>query len=221
MTSQMRVSQLCKPLWNCLHEQTPLSILEYLIQFMAARDALHLLQFWFSVTSFKNAIPSSAMAPSHSNMPETVSELLVQGSKSRCGTIDTRTLQSQQASVKDNNVLTVTGSGAISLQPTTLPTALDSSSRITSVSTSYHRSTTDASQSVPVSVEVKQSGGCGDSTCGNMNGVSGGKEIEGEDCVVVGRGNQVSMCGQRKGRTPEITRQTSLSKSILHFTSVV
>ena len=55
-----RVSRLCQPLLNCLHsDQSPLSVLEYLIQFMAARDALHLLQFWFSVTSFRNATPTS------------------------------------------------------------------------------------------------------------------------------------------------------------------
>lgn len=60
---EKRVSQLLKPLWNCLHEQSsPLSILEYLIQFMASRDAVHLLQFWFSVASFRNAAPSHSGA---------------------------------------------------------------------------------------------------------------------------------------------------------------
>ena len=57
-----RVSQLCKPLWECLNapdSSHPLSVLEYFIQFMAARDALHLLQFWFSVASLRNAASSS------------------------------------------------------------------------------------------------------------------------------------------------------------------
>ena len=55
-----RVSQFCKPLWDCLNtsDQSPLSMLEYFIQFMAARNALHLLQFWFSVASFRGATPS-------------------------------------------------------------------------------------------------------------------------------------------------------------------
>ena len=60
MYNRARVSNLSKPLWNCLHsEQSPLSMLEYLIQFMAVRDALHLLQFWFSVDSFRKATSSS------------------------------------------------------------------------------------------------------------------------------------------------------------------
>jgi hypothetical protein len=60
LAGKRRVSRLCQPLLNCLHsDQSPLSVLEYLIQFMAARDALHLLQFWFSVTSFRNAAPTS------------------------------------------------------------------------------------------------------------------------------------------------------------------
>ena len=65
-----RVSQLCKPLWECLNapDSSPLSVLEYFIQFMAARDALHLLQFWFSVASFRNAASSShtdSQSPTH------------------------------------------------------------------------------------------------------------------------------------------------------------
>ena len=57
-----RTSQLCKPLAAILKDltaaNTPLSMLEYFIQYMEEQDALHLLQFWFAVESFKTVAPS-------------------------------------------------------------------------------------------------------------------------------------------------------------------
>ena len=66
-----RVSQLCKPLWDILHDQTPLSVLEYLVQFMDTRNSLHLLQFWFSVASFRKAT-SSGLSGANKSLPNTV-----------------------------------------------------------------------------------------------------------------------------------------------------
>ena len=56
-----RTSQLCKPLAAILKDTeagSTLSVLEYFIQYMEEKDALHLLQFWFAVESFKTATPS-------------------------------------------------------------------------------------------------------------------------------------------------------------------
>ena len=53
-----RTSQLCKPLSAILKDSGTLSVLDYFIQFMESEGALHLLQFWFAVESFKNAISS-------------------------------------------------------------------------------------------------------------------------------------------------------------------
>lgn len=53
-----RTSQLCKPLAAILKDSGALSMLEYFIQYMDEQDALHLLQFWFAVESFKIAAPS-------------------------------------------------------------------------------------------------------------------------------------------------------------------
>ena len=50
-----RVSQLCKPLDHILHDTSPLSLLEYFIQYMESAEGLDLVQFWFSVESFKHA----------------------------------------------------------------------------------------------------------------------------------------------------------------------
>ena len=59
-----RVSQFCKPLWNILHDQGSLSTMEYWIQFLISKNCLHLLQFWLSVDSFKNASSSLNKCPS-------------------------------------------------------------------------------------------------------------------------------------------------------------
>ena len=54
-----RTSQLCKPLAAILKDSAgALSMLEYFVQYMEEQDALHLLQFWFAVESFKIAAPS-------------------------------------------------------------------------------------------------------------------------------------------------------------------
>lgn len=199
---RLRVSQLCKPLWNCLHDQSPLSILEYFVQFMTTRNALHLLQFWFSVASFKNAQSSSMTeAPSHYSNNPTTSEPLVQGDdKSRfegsCG----RTLQSSQASAVHNNP-------AIA--------GVDNSDGMPR----SDQSTCHVSGSIRQTIgEVKPSGYCGDGDCDvscieGLNGLNGrrGREREGSE-PVIGRGNQSSVESQREGATPEISRQTSLSK---------
>ena len=58
-----KVSQFRKPLGSILHDRGPLSTLEYWIQFLISRNGLHLLQFWFSVDSFKNASSSFNKCP--------------------------------------------------------------------------------------------------------------------------------------------------------------
>lgn len=45
-------------------------MLEYWIQFLISRNCLHLLQFWFSVASFKNASSSSNKFPSRTPATE-------------------------------------------------------------------------------------------------------------------------------------------------------
>jgi hypothetical protein len=63
-----RTSQLCKPLIAILKDSeagsAALSMLEYFVQYMEEQDALHLLQFWFAVESFKTVAPS----PKHTAM---------------------------------------------------------------------------------------------------------------------------------------------------------
>jgi A-kinase anchor protein 10 len=208
-----RVSQLCKPLWNCLHDQSPLSILEYFIQFMTTRKALHLLQFWFSVASFKNALPSStteAPISSHHSITPTTSELLVQGDiESRCERSSAGILPPSQTSVEHNNqAMAGADNTAVVLPKAQNDDIKDHSS--CHVSSSVR-------QSGAAVVEVKPSGCCGDGDCGvscvgGLNGLNGrrGRERDGDKPEVV-RGNQSSMESQREGKTSEITRQTSLN----------
>lgn len=59
-----RTSRLCKPLRALLRESSPQSMLDYFIQYMEAKGALHLLQFWFAVETFKNATSHYA-SPNH------------------------------------------------------------------------------------------------------------------------------------------------------------
>ena len=56
---QPRASQLCKHLLEILSDSSPLSMLEYFIQFMESVGAVHLVQFWFCVESFKSAVTST------------------------------------------------------------------------------------------------------------------------------------------------------------------
>ena len=92
-----RVSKLSQPLWSCLHsDQSPLSVLEYLIQFMAAREALHLLQFWFSVASFEKAT-------------STVTSFISQTSSSNNSTQPLLSKQSPQHPYPHTNITSVAG----------------------------------------------------------------------------------------------------------------
>ena len=52
-------SQLCKPLDVVLHEPSTFSVLNYFIQYMDSIGALHVVQFWLSVESFKSAETAS------------------------------------------------------------------------------------------------------------------------------------------------------------------
>ena len=61
-------SQLCKPLAAILRDSGALSMLEYFIQYIEEQDALHLLQFWFAVESFKIAAPSPKHATDYSRL---------------------------------------------------------------------------------------------------------------------------------------------------------
>ena len=206
-----RVSQLSKPLWDCLHDHTSLSVLEYFIQFLAAKDALHLLQFWFSVASFKNALPSSVLPPNNS---ETVTESgTLSQVQSGFEVKDTRTLKPQQVTTSS----ITTGAHTITVVPTVLPNSVVQSRSPTPFSASCDPSN-GAGQSAPMTtelVEVNQSSGFSQegikAFSTSMNGVRGR----------VGREDEVSKkmsnieC-QRK--PPDITRQTSLSKSA--FTSI-
>ena len=70
-----QASQLCQPLSAILtadSEAGPISILDYFVQYMERENALHLLQFWFAVQSFKNAAsayhrPNHVIATQNSN----------------------------------------------------------------------------------------------------------------------------------------------------------
>ena len=203
-----RVSQLCKPLWNCLHDQSPLSILEYFIPFMTTRNALHLLQFWFSVASFKNAQPSSTTeAPSHcSNNPTTSEPQVQRDDKSR---FERSSIGILQASVSHNKHAMAGVDNSTGVLPKPQSEISDQSS--------YHVSDSIRQSSATVE-EVKPLGYCGDGDCdvsciGGLNGLNGrrGREREGNE-PVIGRGNQSSLESQKEGTAPEITRQTSLSK---------
>ena len=219
-----RFSQLCKPLWECLHDQAALSVLEYLIQFMAARDALHLLQFWFSVASFKSASHSSSTAAAPLNHSHTLAATSVVSGSHVCAA-ETRaigTVQSQPMKA-DHNSLLMKSANSI---PTSLPTTPDNCTEITPTSASCH--SLGGSASVPIQLYKEEAecdslikalavrqmaagddvhGGGGAST---MNGVGGGREGD----VTVGREGQGSVGGVRNGRPEEITRQTSLSKQL-------
>ena len=205
-----RVSQLGKPLWDCLHDHTSLSVLEYLIQFLTAKDALPLLQFWFSVASFKNALPSSVLPPNNS---ETVTESgtlsLVQ---SGFEVNDTRTLKPQQATTS----AIITGADTISVVPTALPNSVIQSRSPTTFSASCD-SSNGADQSAPMKtelVEVNQFSGCSQedikSFRASVNGVRGRGGMEG--AVSKKRPNS-----EFQRTPPDITRQTSLSKSAFTF----
>ena len=61
-------SHLCKDLLTTLTEDSPDSPMEYFIQFMESISAVHLIQFWLSVESFKSAVLPSD--PTH-GAPET------------------------------------------------------------------------------------------------------------------------------------------------------
>lgn len=195
-----RVSQLSKPLWDCLHDHTSLSVLEYLIQFLAAKDALHLLQFWFSVASFKKALASSVLPPNNVTESDTLS--LVQ-SGFEVNVI--RTLKPQQVTTS----AITTGADTITVVPTALPNSVRSS---TTFSASCD-SSNGAGQSSPMTtelVEVNQSSGCSQEDIKafstSVNGVRGR----------VGREDEVSkkMSNMECHRKPpDITRQTSISKS--------
>ena len=184
-----KFSQLWKPLCNCLHDHSsPLSVLEYLIQFMAARDALHLLQFWFSVASFQNAAPSHSGATINTGYTDTQhctpATTGVQVDKS---TSHTQTTQPYHTTA-DLNI-------AIQAQCTAVPTPL-STIPGNSVSTNCD-SETDISVGGAITGVVCDGSGKG------MNGVAGRGEGGGRDG------------GHTMTHRP--TRQHSLSKSLLYI----
>ena len=59
-----QTSQLCKPLSAVLRDSAPLSMLDYFVQYMETEGALHLLQFWFAIETFKN-VTSIYNSPNH------------------------------------------------------------------------------------------------------------------------------------------------------------
>ena len=61
-----KASRLCKQLPEILRDDSSLSMLEYFIQYMESVKALHLVQFWLTVESFKGQGGSSPKG-SHSN----------------------------------------------------------------------------------------------------------------------------------------------------------
>lgn len=95
-TNEPRTSQLCKPLGHTLKDTSPLSMLEYFIQYMESVEALHLTQFWFSVESFKAAFPAhlqpvvqvhpvkEALECKHSSLYTNLVSLLESQSDSNC-----------------------------------------------------------------------------------------------------------------------------------------
>lgn len=77
-----RTSQLYKPLAVILKDSetgSALSMLEYFIQYMEEEDALHLLQFWFAVESFKTAAPSPKHTTTDYSQQLTTSTSTTQG----------------------------------------------------------------------------------------------------------------------------------------------
>ena len=68
-----RASQLYKHLLEILTDSSPLSMLEYFIQFMESAGAVHLVQFWFCVQSFKSAVTSNPVQDCHTNVIENMS----------------------------------------------------------------------------------------------------------------------------------------------------
>ena len=77
-----RTSQLYKPLAAILKDSetgSALSMLEYFIQYMEEEDALHLLQFWFAVESFKTAAPSPKLTTTDYSRQSTTSTSTTQG----------------------------------------------------------------------------------------------------------------------------------------------
>lgn len=200
--AKARVSQLCKPLWNCLHEHTTLSVLEYLVQFLSAKDALHFLQFWFSVASFKNALPTSVLPPNSSvTVTESDTLSLVQSEIN-----DTRTLNPHHATTS------AIRTGAIAVVPTPLPNSTIQNRKPTSLFSASCDSSSGACQSAPMTTE--QSSGCSQEDIKafstSVNGVRGREGRE----DAVGKKGLNSEC-QRKA--PDITRQTSLSKSAFYY----
>lgn len=65
-----RSSQLYKHLLEILTDSSPLSMLEYFLQFMESVGAVHLVQFWFCVESFKSAVTSTPIQNCHTNAIE-------------------------------------------------------------------------------------------------------------------------------------------------------
>ena len=59
MDSDAPTSRLCKPLSAILKDSSTLSVLDFFVQYMERENALHLLQFWFAVESFKTVVSSA------------------------------------------------------------------------------------------------------------------------------------------------------------------
>ena len=59
----LRTSKLCKSLPEILTDVSSLSMLEYFIQYMESMKALHLVQFWLAVESFKTQCHSQPGTP--------------------------------------------------------------------------------------------------------------------------------------------------------------
>lgn len=57
-TMPLKTSKLCKSFPEVMKDDSPLSILEYFIQYMESVNALHLVQFWLTVESFKLSVQS-------------------------------------------------------------------------------------------------------------------------------------------------------------------
>ena len=193
---QTRVSQLSKPLWNCLHDQSPLSILEYFIQFMAAGDALHLLQFWFSVASFRNAIPSCATTTTTdtTQMDDTVQQHCTPVISSSATTASRSDESSRCETSEDTQIVpghrqAVGVPGFISQSP----------------------------------IRISSQPGDGDGESGTVTGAARGVSCVGTELCMndIGqRGGEdggVAIGREEKSRPSDITRQPSLSESIYFY----
>lgn len=66
-----KTSKLCKSFCEVLRDSSTPSILEYFLQYMESVGALHIVHFWFSVESFKNALPITQSSVRHSSAMET------------------------------------------------------------------------------------------------------------------------------------------------------